>query len=311
MPDQTVLTVPHELLILGAAVKTGIVGILTDKPATCAVLAEELKADQRAVWVVVEALLALGYLDRDGEVLSLSDEARKMIYDPDAPNYTGFSFMHRYNLIISWAHLPEVIKSGKPHPRERTPADTAYFMAAMRHGAGQSAPAIAEFLLAGSSPGMRVLDIGGGPLIHAGVFASRGAKVTVLDRHEVVELMNGEAKAAGIEMVGGDFNVALPPGPFDLAYLGNICHIFGENENRELFRKVLKVLAPGGRIAIVDFVRGTNPFTAVFGVNMLVNTVNGGTWTIDQYTAWLEAAGFGSVRFNETGGRQLVTAVKK
>ncbi|MHB1043045.1 MAG: class I SAM-dependent methyltransferase [Eubacteriales bacterium] len=311
MPDPSVLTVPHELLILGAAVKTGIIETFANKPATCAGLAKELKADPRAVWVVVEALLALGYLDKNGEMLSLSDEARKMIYEPEAPNYTGFSFMHRYNLILSWAHLPEVIQSGKPHPRERTPADTAYFMAAMRHGAGQSTPAIAEFLLSGAPSGMRVLDIGGGPLAHARVFASHGARVTVLDRPEVVELMGEEAKAAGIEMVGGDFNVALPQGPFELAYLGNICHIFGEKENRELFNKVKRTLAPGGRIAIVDMIRGTNPFAAVFGVNMLVNTVSGGTWTLAQYTDWLEPAGFAGIRLNEKAGRQIVTAAKK
>lgn len=311
MPDASVLTVPHELLILGAAVKTGIIESLTNKPATCAGLAEELKADQRAMRVVAEALLALGYLDRDGEMLSLSGEAQNMIYNPDAPNYTGFSFMHRYNLIISWAHLPEVIKSGKPHPRERTPADTAYFMAAMRQGAGQSTPAIAEFLLTGAAPGIRVLDIGGGPLAHARAFAACGARVTVLDRPEVVELVGDEAKAAGIEMVGGDFNVALPPGPFDLAYLGNICHIFGEKENGELFKKVSMALAPGGRIAVVDFVRGANPFAAVFGVNMLINTVNGGTWTLSEYSGWMEAAGFSGVKLNDKGGRQIVTAVKR
>lgn len=310
MPDQSVLTVPHELLILGAAVKTGIIETFANKPATCAGLAEELKADPRAVWVVVEALLALGYLERDGEMLSLSGEARNMIYKPEAPNYTGFSFMHRYNLILSWAHLPEVIQSGKPYSRERTPADTAYFMAAMRHGAGQSTPAIAEFLLSGAPSGMRVLDIGGGPLAHARVFASHGAKVTVLDRPEVVKLMGEEAKAAGIEMVEGDFNVALPHGPFELAYLGNICHIFGEKENRELFKKVERTLAPGGRIAIVDMIRGANPFAAVFGVNMLVNTESGGTWTLAQYTDWLESAGFTGIRLNEKAGRQIVTAAK-
>jgi len=55
------------------------------------------------------------------------------------------------------------------------------------------------------------------------------------------------------------------------------------------------VLESGGRIAVVDFIRGTNPFAAVFGVNMLANTVSGDTYTLGQYTEWLEAAGFGRV----------------
>ena len=122
--------------------------------------------------------------------------------------------------------------------------------------------------------------------------------------------MQEKAEKAGITMFPGDFNLGLPPEHFDLVYLGNICHIFGEIENRELFRKVDQVLVTGGRIAIVDMVRGTNPFAAVFGVNMLVNTDNGGTWTLDQYSKWLASAGFQNVKLNEVAGRQIITAIK-
>mgnify|MGYP003864984863 CR=1 FL=1 len=62
---------------------------------------------------------------------------------------------------------------------------------------------------------------------------------------------------------------------------------------------------------MVDFIRGTNPFAAVFGVNMLANTVSGDTYTLGQYTEWLEAAGFGSVKLDTAGGRQILTAYKK
>lgn len=311
MPNEALFAVPHELLILGAAVKSGIIQALKDRSRTAGELCAAIQADERAVWVVAEALAALGYLEKEGEVYSLAAEARGMMFDPDAPNYSGFAFMHRYNMIRSWAGLPGVIASGKPVPRDRGPENTAYFMAAMSHNAKQSAPAIADFLLKGAASGIRIIDIGGGPLVYAKAFAARGARVTVLDLPDVVEMKKDEARAAGIGMVAGDFNVSIPPGPFDLAYLGNICHIFGERENRELFRKVQRVLAPGGRAVIVDFVRDTSPFAAVFGVNMLVNTVSGGTWTLAQYTEWLEAAGLVSVTLNEAGGRQLITAWKK
>ncbi|MCL6560371.1 MAG: methyltransferase domain-containing protein [Firmicutes bacterium] len=260
--------------------------------------------------VVAEALVALGYLMREGEKLRLSEEAKDMLFNQDAPNYTGFSFMHRYNIINSWIHLPEVIFSGRPHPREKGPENTKYFMAAMSHNARQSAPAIAGFCMNGIGKGAKVLDIGGGPLTYARAFAALGAAhVTVLDLPEVVEYMAPSLVGTeGIEMVAGDFNVGLPPGPFDLAFLGNICHIFGEPENRELFKKVAAVLSPGGRIAIVDFIRGTSPMAAVFGVNMLVNTKNGGTWTLDQYSDWLGDAGFKDIMLHEVGGRQLLVA---
>ncbi|MDP4126422.1 MAG: methyltransferase [Bacillota bacterium] len=308
MPDDKIMALPQELLILGAAVKTGIVEALL-KSTTYTSLSEELNLNPRAVWVVVEALADLGYVNRQEERVTLSEEARKMIYDPTAPNYLGFAFMHRYNMIRSWVHLPEILAIGHLESRDQDPENTRYFMEGMRHGAEKSAPVVADFLLTDTINGVRVLDIGGGPLIYGRAFTTRGAKVTVLDLPQVVELMQKEAEMAGITMIPGDFNKGLPPGPFDLAYLGNVCHIFGETENRNLFTKVSQVVVPGGRIAIVDMVRGTNPFAAVFGVNMLVNTTNGGTWTLAQYTEWLSEAGFQDVKLNEVAGRQIITAV--
>jgi len=307
MLGDKIMALPQELLILGAAVKSGMVEALRQNT-TCDDLAEELTLNPRAVWMVLEALTDLGYVTKQGEAVILSEEARKMIYDPTAPNYVGFAFMHRYNMIRSWVQLPEVLASGEPATRDLDPENTRYFMEGMRLGAEKSAPTIAEFLQTNTSTGLRVLDIGGGPLIYGSAFTHCGAKVTVLDLPFVVQLMQEKAKKVGITMVPGDFNQGLPPGPFDLAFLGNICHIFGETENRELFRKVSQVLVPGGRIAIVDMVRRTNPFASVFGVNMLVNTSNGGTWTLDQYSNWLAGAGFLEVDLNEVGGRQIITA---
>ena len=307
MPDDKLIALPQELLILGAAVKTGMVEALR-QDTTCASLAEKLNLNPRAVWMVLEALVDLGYVTKQGETVTLSEETRKMIYDPTAPNYVGFAFMHRYNIIRSWVQLPNVMASGQPASRDQDPENTHYFMEAMRHGAEKSAPVIADFLLTNTDKGVRVLDIGGGPLIYGSAFSARGAKVTVLDLPPVVQLMQEKAEKAGIAMFPGDFNLGLPPGPFDLVYLGNICHIFGEAENRELFKKVSQVMNTGARIAIVDMVRGTNPFAAVFGVNMLVSTANGGTWTLGQYTEWLIDAGFQNVQLNEVAGRQIITA---
>ncbi|MDQ7095330.1 methyltransferase [Desulfosporosinus sp. PR] len=309
MAENKLMALPQELLILGAAVKTGMVEALR-RNTTSSALAKELNLNPRAVWVVLEALADLGYVTRQGDTVVLSEETQKMIYDPQAPNYLGFAFMHRYNLIRSWVQLPEVLSNGQL-TRDQDPENTRYFMEGMRHGAEKGAPIIAEFLLGDSVKGTRVLDIGGGPLIYGSAFTALGAKVTVLDLPPVVKLMQAKADKAGITLIPGDFNRSLPPDPFDLAHLGNICHIFGEAENRELFRKVGKALVPGGRIAIIDMVRGTNSFAAVFGVNMLLNTANGGTWTLEQYTDWLTGADFEDVKLHEAAGRQIITATYK
>ena len=49
---------------------------------------------------------------------------------------------------------------------------------------------------------------------------------------------------------------------YDLALLSAICHMFGPEENRELFGRCYRALAPGGRLLMRDFILdpdGTSP----------------------------------------------------
>ncbi|MCL6478275.1 MAG: methyltransferase domain-containing protein [Peptococcaceae bacterium] len=302
---------PMELLLLGAAVKVGLFDALKDGPLSEDALAAGLQADARSLWVVIEALVDTGYLQRVNGAVNLTGAAREMFYNPQSDCYTGFSFMHGYDLCRSWLSLPETIRSGRPVKRERSKDTMKNFILSMELHARKEAPVIVRDCLEGLPGGAAVLDIGGGPLTYAREFASLGAKVTVLDLPEVVEMMKPALEgSAGIEMVPGDMTVALPRGPYDLAYLGNVCHIFDEGENRKIFARVHAVLKDGGMIAVQDFVRGISPRAAMFGVNMLVNTSGGGTWTLEQYREWLAGAGFSGVEMKNYGDRQLITAKK-
>ncbi|MDD2553869.1 MAG: methyltransferase [Desulfotomaculaceae bacterium] len=272
-------------------------------------LSEKLDTDYRALWTVTEALEALGYVTySDNNQIKLSDEAENIFYNPAHRDYTGFSFMHGYNLITSWIQLPDVIKTGKPAPRKDKGNHSKDFIRAMSHHAQRSAAQIAEYCMRGLPAGQRVLDVGGGPLTYAYSFAKNGAAVTVLDLPEVIDMMRPELdKAMPVKMVKGDFTEGLPEGPYDLVYLGNVCHIYGEKENRKLFTDAAKETVKGGRLVISDMIRGTGVRPAVFAVNMLVNTVSGGTWTYEQYKEWLEDAGFKVCPWEEVGGIQLIS----
>ena len=311
MPDPDAMVLPQELLIAGAAVRVGLFDALKEGPHTLEELASRTRCDMRALWNVTEALVALGYLEHvDGRV-GLTREARSMLYDPESESYTGFSFMHTWNLIPRWMALPEIMRTGKPAPREDDPEESKDFIAAMSHYAGEGAARIAEHCLKGLPKEAKVLDVGGGPLTIATAFAKQGAGVTVLDLPEVIDMMAPQADPGlRIDMVKGDFTEWLPEGPFDLVYLGNVCHIYGEEENRKLFAACAKVLRQGGRLVINDFIRGTSQRADVFAVNMLVNTESGGTWTYEEYETWLGGAGLAARGYEEVGGRQLIMATK-
>ena len=312
MPDVNSFQLPEEFLIVGAAVEAGIFEELKKRALTLHDLAVATGANQRALWVVTEALVSLGYLEHDSGKIKLAPACHSVFYDRESPDYQGFAFMHIYHLLPRWLELPKILKTGIPAQKKEDPEEQKYFIEAMSHYAREDATQIAVYCLEGLTPEPEVLDIGGGPLTNARAFALKGARVTILDLPEVVEMMEPEMEPGlSARMVKGDFTVALPDGPFDLAYLGHICHIFGEKENRKLFRDVAGKLRNGGRLVINDFIRDTGAEAAVFAVNMLVNTDSGGTWTFEQYKAWLEDAGFAVSPFATVGDSQLIKAHKQ
>lgn len=311
MPNTGSFQLPQEFLIVGAAVQTGLFEELKNNPCNLEELAVRTKTDRRSVWTVIEALIALKYLEYDGEKIKLTEEADNIFFNPGHEQYTGFSFMHAYNIMKAWTQLPEVMHSGQPVPKKDVSSHSKHFIKAMSHHARKSAPQIVDYCLKELPANPRVLDVGGGPLTYANAFAGKGAMVTVLDLSGVIDMMRPELDTElPIKMVKGDFTKGLPPGPYDLVYLGNVCHIYGERENRKLFQDAAAELEQGGQIVINDMIRGTGVMPALFGVNMLVNTTSGGTWTFEQYRTWLAAAGCSAAPWKEVGGRQLIKAAK-
>jgi hypothetical protein len=89
----------------------------------------------------------------------------------------------------------------------------------------------------------------------------------------------------------GDFTEALPAGPFDLGYFGNVYHIYSPGTNARVTREAYWSVSPGGVIAIQDYVWGRSPRAAIFAVNMLQATDEGGVWSETQLRKWLNDAG--------------------
>ena len=114
-------------------------------------------------------------------------------------------------------------------------------------------------------------------------------------------------KIAGRFGVGGQFHTVdgdLLAADFGkghrVATLGHILHSEGEARSRKLLKKVFDALAPGGTVAIAEFVpdddRTGPPAPLIFAVNMLVNTDLGDTFTFREISGWLTDAGFQEAR---------------
>jgi len=147
-----------------------------------------------------------------------------------------------------------------------------------------------------------LLDIGGASGTWTIVFlnAVPEAKATLFDLPSVISMAERRIAEAGlsdsVNLVPGDFYADDLPDGADLAWLGAICHQNSREQNRALFTKIHKALNDDGVVVIRDVVMDqshTKPKAgALFAVNMLVATEGGGTYTFDEYSEDLCAAGF-------------------
>jgi SAM-dependent methyltransferase len=183
-----------------------------------------------------------------------------------------------------------------------------------------AAPPRAAQLLAGDGIAPRsVLDVGAGaaPWSLAITARASGCAVTALDLAPVLEVTRSAVSAAKREAqyryVPGDmFDVELG-GPYDLVLLGNVCHLFSEERNRRLLRRLRSAVEPGGRLVIVDVLPATRPDlarrVALYELSLVLRTEYGAVYPFSSYAAWLRAAGFAEIEQLPLGDEQGLTLV--
>ena len=148
-----------------------------------------------------------------------------------------------------------------------------------------------------------------------------GSRATIFDLPDAIEQARQRIAQSGfgdrVDLVAGDFYDDPLPSGADLAWVSAIVHQHAREDSRELFAKVRAALAPGGRIMIRDIVMESDriapPEGALFAVNMLVATASGGTFTMDEFTEDLQAAGFRDVKLLVKDDRMnsVVEAVRR
>jgi O-methyltransferase domain len=271
----------QQAVILGCAKQQGILEAVAQGRHSPKEVAKQLGMSPRAVYALLSALAEIGVLAEEDNRYRLLEEHRGPLLDRSNPDYAGGLVVHRFELIRKWGRMPEILKTGSPIEDDpaQGPESKETFIYSMRRLAKPGVRTVADLLLSRLPENPNILDIGGGPGTYAEAFKEGGAQVTVFDLPEVVELMREHLDAARISAVGGDFNEGLPEGPFEAAYLGSVSHIYGPEENQALIERVAESLSSGGLIAIRDFVRGISKGAALFGVNMLVNTESGNTYS--------------------------------
>lgn len=299
-----------KLVLLGSAHRAGIFeALLEEKDIPSLKLV--LNADERALFIVLEALCTLGYVHKRLDRYAISEKAR--VHFIEEGNVAG-SLPHFLDIMEAWLALPGIIKGAKPEREER---DVAAFMNAMASKPDKVVEEAVDHCLDRKKNAKNVLDLGGGPGKYAKAFVNRGLNAVLYDLPDTIDYVSarfGLGNIKNLTLKKGDFTNEFADEfageSFDIIFMGNICHIYSEKENRMLIKRAGNILKSGGMIAIEDMVRGRSPMAEMFAVNMLANTENGSTYTETQFREWLTDAGFQKIEIADIAQKnnQIITA---
>jgi len=314
-------------LMIEAALDHGVFDLLDAGPGTAAEVAARSGASVRGLRAVMNALAGLNLLtkDADGRFGLTADSAAFLV--STKPGFLGGLIRHTSTqLVPKWLALSEVVRTGKPAASvNREQAGTDFFHPFVEDLFPMSYPSaqrLAEALaIAETKKPVRVLDLAAGSGVWGIALAQQSPRVTVtaVDWPGVLDVTRKVAARLGVaarfSFVAGDLESADFGRGHDIATLGHILHSEGEKRGRALLKKTFEALAPGGVIAIAEFLvddaRTGPPVSLMFAVNMLVNTDEGDTWSFGEIAGWLRDAGFRNPRtIDAPGPSPLILAAK-
>jgi SAM-dependent methyltransferase len=304
--------------VLLTAFELGLFTALGEGALTSAGTARVLQTDARATDRLMNALVALGYVEKRGDrYANGAFAARHLVFG--RPGYMA-GLMHSVHLWKTWSTLTGAVRAGRSVAvRESGEAGERWreaFIAAMHWRGAQQAPVEVALLDLGRVT--RMLDVGGGSAVYAMacVRAHPGLEAVVFDLPEILPLTRRYVEEAGladrVTLVGGDLTRDDLGRDFDLVFVSSIVHSLPPEENRRLVAKAARALRPGGQVVVRDFLMQedrTGPLSsALFALNMLVGTEAGDTYTESEIRGWMEEEGLSAVtRLDGPFGASFVT----
>jgi precorrin-6B methylase 2 len=295
-----------ETKILLTAVKLDIFSAIGERPKSVQDIADRIQADEPILALLLNALVAMRLLAKEGEVYGNSSTSLKHLVRQSA-QYVGHLLLLHDAEWNNWGKLEETIRTGRRtvdrHVFETDPELGSNVLAVLNRIGRQSGPDFAQRLKLAGSEGL--LDVGGGAGTNAIAFCQAYPEVraTVFDLPATLKLTEKTVKDAGLEsriaLHPGDFNRDQLGGPYDVVLMSDILHYQTFQMNQDLVKKAFDSLAPGGRLIIKDrFLdeAGTGPaWTTAFTIHILVNTQHGSCYKVGDAVCWMTKAGFASV----------------
>jgi hypothetical protein len=276
-----------------------------------------LKCTDRNVYDFLDALTALGFLNREGlfETSQYSNTIDTDVFlDKNKPSYVGGILeMMNNRLYRFWGNLEEGLRTGLPQNEikegkgnlfeaiYKDPEKLKEFTGAM--GGAQVGNFIAFAQKFDFSNYKTLTDAGGSGGLLSLMVAKHHAHMTCtsFDLPPLESIAKNNIQnlqlADRVKTASGDFfSDAIPKA--DIVVMGNILHDWDEDQKILLMKKAYEAISAGGAFVaienVIDDERKQNAFGLMMSLNMLIETGTGFDYTFSEFTKWAEVVGFKS-----------------
>jgi hypothetical protein len=311
--------------VLLTAVELDLFTALGDGKLSAPQLGKTLALHPRGTYDFFDALVALKFLDRDGdgpEGKYKNTPETAAFLNKKSPAYIGgLAEMLNARLFGYWNNLGTALKTGQPQNEVKhggksifselyaNPDSLNQFLDAMTGFQAANFSQLAEKF--DFSKYKTVCDVGGALALLSRIVGARHQQLTFnsFDLPPVAPLAQKQIAAAGMEKritaIAGDFlKDELPKA--DVVTMGNILHDWNLENKKLLIGKAYAALPDGGVFIavenLIDDARRENAFGLLMSLNMLIEFGDAFDYTGANFREWCSEAGFKRFEFINLAG---------
>jgi O-methyltransferase domain/Dimerisation domain len=313
-----------------SAAELGVFTRLAGNPMDGETLSAQLGLHPRSARDFLDALVALGFLDRAGQLYSNTPEADYFLDRAKSTYIGGLLEMCNARLYSHWASLTEGLQTGKPQNETKGGKENSFealyadpdrlrtFLKAMTGLSMNSAKAMAA-----QFPWQKYksfADVGGaqGGVAAQIAMAHPHLKAIVFDLSPVKPIAEEYIQSLGlagrVQFVAGDF-FKDPLPKVDAIIMGHILHDWNLEDKKRLISKAYDAIPPGGAFltleCVIDDDRRKNVTGLLMSLNMLIETAGGFDFCGSDCCGWMREAGFREMRVEPLAGQDsMVIGIK-
>lgn len=302
--------------LMFASIKLDVYSKIAEGATSADEIAARIGCPVRSTRILVNALAALGLLTKQGAKYALTPVTETFLVT-GKPTFIG-SMAELFGSPTFWEgseRFAEAVKNDGTVLGMHAETPKAPFWEMFAKCTGPMAFPAAAVLdghlssWIASKPKVRVLDIAAGSGIYGFTLAKHpNVELTSLDWPNVLVETRAWAERLGVDKArtryieGNLFEVDFK-GPYDLILLSHVYHHFDRPTCLGLTTKVAAALAPGGRVAVQDFVIDeNNPMPTLFSASMLMWTRNGEAFAESDYRQWFVESGLTPAGLHASAG---------